>query len=63
MTCIVPGWIGLERALRELPPDRPAPPLIPPAEIVAVALELIRGGRSGTVIEMPPREWEAPAEP
>jgi hypothetical protein len=38
--------------------------LIPPEQIVAVALELIVGGRSGTVIEMPggepPRRLDTP---
>jgi len=63
MTCIVPGWIGLARAHAEVAavsPERRAatPPLIPPEEIVAVALDLIRNGRSGTVIEM--REGEQP---
>ena len=60
MTCIVPGWIGLPRAYEEvaaLPPEqRAATHLIPPAEIVAVALELIRNGRSGRVIELPEGE-------
>ena len=57
MTCIVPGWIGLPRAHQEvaaLPPEQRATThLIPPADIVAVALELIRTGPSGTVIELP----------
>jgi NAD(P)-dependent dehydrogenase (short-subunit alcohol dehydrogenase family) len=56
VTCIVPGWIGLERAHAEvaaLPPaERPA--LIPPERIVAVALDLIRDGKGGTVVEMLP---------
>jgi 3-oxoacyl-[acyl-carrier protein] reductase len=65
MSCVVPGWIGLERAHAEVAAMSPAqrsatPPLIPPEEIVAVALDLIRNGRSGTVIEMcggePPRQ-------
>jgi hypothetical protein len=50
----VPGWIGLERAHREvaaMPPER-RPALVPPEEIVAAAIGLIRHGRSGTVIEM-----------
>jgi NAD(P)-dependent dehydrogenase (short-subunit alcohol dehydrogenase family) len=54
MTCLVPGWIGLERAHREvaaMPPER-RPALVPPEEIVAAAIGLIRHGRSGTVIEM-----------
>jgi 3-oxoacyl-[acyl-carrier protein] reductase len=65
MSCVVPGWIGLERAHAEVAAMSPArraatPPLIPPEEIVAVALDLIRDGRSGTVIEM--REGEAPRQ-
>jgi 3-oxoacyl-[acyl-carrier protein] reductase len=57
MTCVVPGWIGLERAHAELvakpAAERAAtPPLIPPADLVAVVLELIRNGRSGSVVEL-----------
>ena len=62
MTCIVPGWVGLARAHEQvaaLPPEqRAATHLIPPAEIVAVTLDLIRSGPSGTVIEIP--EGEGP---
>jgi NAD(P)-dependent dehydrogenase (short-subunit alcohol dehydrogenase family) len=58
MTCVVPGWIGLDRAVAQmaaLPADERAHarPLIPPDRVVEVVLELITGGRSGTVIEMP----------
>jgi 3-oxoacyl-[acyl-carrier protein] reductase len=62
MVCLVPGWVGLERAQREvaaLPPGS-RPELVPPEEIVAVAIELIRHGRSGTVIEL--REGETPEQ-
>jgi NAD(P)-dependent dehydrogenase (short-subunit alcohol dehydrogenase family) len=57
VSCIVPDWIGLDRAYRELealPPGKRerTPPLIPPEAIVAVALDLIRGEASGTVVEM-----------
>lgn len=64
MTCIVPDWVGLDRAhaeLAALPPEEQAktPPLIPPEEIVRVGLDLIRTGRGGTIVEMlggqPPR--------
>jgi len=63
MSCIVPGWIGLARAHAELAAmpaqQRSAiPPPVPPEEIVAVALDFLRNGRSGTVIEM--REGESP---
>lgn len=57
MACIVPDWIGLERAYAELaaiPADERAKvtPLVPPEAIVEVGLELVRNGRSGTVVEM-----------
>jgi NAD(P)-dependent dehydrogenase (short-subunit alcohol dehydrogenase family) len=57
VTCVVPGWIGLPRAHAELAalPDAEraaAPALVPPADIVAEALELIRAGRGGTVVKM-----------
>ncbi|MET0725554.1 MAG: hypothetical protein ABWY36_04330 [Leifsonia sp.] len=57
MTCIVPGWIGLERAHREyaaLPEAERAaiPPLIPPSDVVATALALIATGASGEVVEL-----------
>jgi NAD(P)-dependent dehydrogenase (short-subunit alcohol dehydrogenase family) len=57
MTCLVPGWIGLERAHAELAAKPSAeraatPPLIPPADLVAVVLDLIRNGRSGSVVEL-----------
>jgi NAD(P)-dependent dehydrogenase (short-subunit alcohol dehydrogenase family) len=57
MTCIVPDWIGLDRAHAELAAkpeiERAAtPPLIPPEEVVAVGLDLLREGRGGTIVEM-----------
>jgi 3-oxoacyl-[acyl-carrier protein] reductase len=57
MTCVIPGWIGLARAQAEvaaMPPGEraQAPPLIPPADVVAVVLDLIRNGRSGAVVEL-----------
>ncbi|MGX6606002.1 SDR family NAD(P)-dependent oxidoreductase [Micromonosporaceae bacterium Da 78-11] len=57
MTCVVPDWIGLDRAHAEMAAEPAAeraalPPLIPPAEIVDVGLGLLRDGRSGTVVEM-----------
>jgi NAD(P)-dependent dehydrogenase (short-subunit alcohol dehydrogenase family) len=54
MMCLVPGWIGLERAHREvaaLPPES-RPTLVPPEAIVAAAIGLIERGRSGAVVEM-----------
>jgi NAD(P)-dependent dehydrogenase (short-subunit alcohol dehydrogenase family) len=57
VSCVVPGWIGLPRAHAELAAmseaERAAtPPLIPPADIVATVLRLIRSGRAGEVVEM-----------
>ena len=57
MTCLVPGRIGLDRAHAELAAKPAAeraatPPLIPPADLVAVVLDLIRNGRSGAVVEL-----------
>jgi NAD(P)-dependent dehydrogenase (short-subunit alcohol dehydrogenase family) len=72
MTCVVPGWIGLDRAHAELAAmpaaeRAAAAALIPPADVVAVVLDLIRDGRSGAVVELlrgdqPPRLRE-PREP
>lgn len=57
MTCVVPNWIGLDRAHAQfaaLSPEERARtgPLIPPADVVALALNLIATGRSGTVVEI-----------
>ena len=57
MMCVVPGWIGLDRAYAEWERMDPAErarhdPLIPPADIVAVVLDLIRDGAAGTVVEI-----------
>jgi NAD(P)-dependent dehydrogenase (short-subunit alcohol dehydrogenase family) len=56
MTCIVPGWIGLERAAAEfaaLPvAERTRTHLVPPEKIVRTGLDLIRSGRGGAVVEM-----------
>jgi NAD(P)-dependent dehydrogenase (short-subunit alcohol dehydrogenase family) len=67
MTCLVPDWIGLPRAheaLAAMPPDERARvrPLVPPEDVVAVGLGLVREGRPGAVVEMrggcPPHEQE-----
>jgi NAD(P)-dependent dehydrogenase (short-subunit alcohol dehydrogenase family) len=55
--CIVPDWIGLDRAIAEWnalsPVERAArPPLIPPADIVDLAVTLARTGEAGTVVEL-----------
>ncbi len=57
VTCLVPNWIGLDRAHAELaamPPRQRArmAPLIPPEKVVAAALGLLRAGTSGTVLEL-----------
>jgi len=67
VNCVVPDWIGLPRAheqLAAMAPDRRARtrPLVPPEDVVAVGLGLLRDGRPGAVVEMrggvPPRERE-----
>ncbi|MGC4746718.1 SDR family NAD(P)-dependent oxidoreductase [Micromonospora sp. DT201] len=57
MMCVAPDWIGLERAQtqweRMSSAERAASrPLIPPAEVVAVVMDLIREGAGGSVVEM-----------
>lgn len=56
--CLVPGWIGLDRAHAQLaamsPADRAAAsPLIPPSEVVTAALDLIASGQPGAVVDLP----------
>nr|BFE73870.1 hypothetical protein GCM10020092_071710 [Actinoplanes digitatis] len=55
--CVAPDWIGLGRAHAQrhsMSADERAVsrPLIPPAEVVAVVLDLIHDGVGGTVVEM-----------
>lgn len=57
MMCVAPDWIGLSRARvqweRMNADERAASrPLIPPADVVAVVLDLVRSGAGGTVVEM-----------
>ncbi|MBM2618248.1 SDR family oxidoreductase [Actinoplanes sp. LDG1-06] len=57
VTCLVPNWIGLDRAHAEVaamsPEERAqAAPLIPPTKVVAAALGLLRAGAGGTVLEL-----------
>jgi NAD(P)-dependent dehydrogenase (short-subunit alcohol dehydrogenase family) len=58
VTCVVPDWIGLPRAVQELaamsPSERESkPPLIPPRDIVEVVLGLVADDTaSGTVVEL-----------
>lgn len=47
VNCVVPGWIGLERAHAELDRMRPedrdnAPPLIPPEDVAAAVVGFVR---------------------
>jgi hypothetical protein len=54
---VVPGWIGLPRAVDEyaaLPARERAalPPLIPPAEVVRAVTGLLAHGRAGEVVEL-----------
>jgi NAD(P)-dependent dehydrogenase (short-subunit alcohol dehydrogenase family) len=54
--CVVPDWIGLDRAheqLAAMPPEQrsAAPPLIPPEDVVNAVLDLVRDDtRSGSVV-------------
>ncbi|QIG44502.1 SDR family oxidoreductase [Nocardioides anomalus] len=55
--CVAPDWIGLDRAheqWRRLSEDERARarPLIPPADVVASVLDLVRHGTGGTVVEL-----------
>lgn len=56
--CVVPDWIGLDRAheqLAALSAEKRStiPPLIPPGDVVTAVLELIRDDtRSGSVLEL-----------
>lgn len=56
MMCVAPDWVGLERAHAQwaLMTDAEravARPLIPPAQVVAVVLNLLVDGAGGTVVE------------
>lgn len=59
VNCVVPDWIGLDRAHAELervPPERRAamPPLIPPETVAAAVVTLIRDDSlSGRVMVLP----------
>jgi len=56
--CVVPDWIGLDRAHEQLAAmpaeERSAtPPLIPPGDVVDAVLDLVRDDtRSGSVVEL-----------
>jgi NAD(P)-dependent dehydrogenase (short-subunit alcohol dehydrogenase family) len=57
MMCVAPDWIGLSRAQTQWQRMSAAEratsrPLIPPADVVDVVLDLIRRGTGGTVVEM-----------
>jgi NAD(P)-dependent dehydrogenase (short-subunit alcohol dehydrogenase family) len=61
---VVPHWIGLDRAQAQwasLPEaERERPPLVPPATVTRVVLDLVAHGEAGTVLELegdrPPRQ-------
>jgi 3-oxoacyl-[acyl-carrier protein] reductase len=57
VTCVVPGWIGLDRAHEELaatgPDERAAqPPLVPPGLVARTVVDLLERGAPGTVVEL-----------
>ncbi len=54
---VVPGWIGLDRAIEQwaaLSPDqqRDVGPLIPPGDVAEAVVALLEGGRPGEVTEL-----------
>jgi short-subunit dehydrogenase len=62
VTAVVPGWIGLDRAVQEwhaIPPDARADAggLVPPGRVVDAVLRLIERGRPGEVVELV-GDWE-----
>jgi 3-oxoacyl-[acyl-carrier protein] reductase len=55
--CVVPGWVGLDRAHEELaamdPDERAAqPPLVPPGLVAQTVVDLLERGAPGTVVEL-----------
>jgi NAD(P)-dependent dehydrogenase (short-subunit alcohol dehydrogenase family) len=55
---VVPGWIGLDRAVAEweaLPASQREglDPLVPPDHVVRVVLDLVSAGHAGRVVELP----------
>ncbi|WP_167880383.1 SDR family NAD(P)-dependent oxidoreductase [Nocardioides guangzhouensis] len=57
VTCVVPGWIGLDRARAELavmdPAERDAQaPLVPPGQVAQTVVDLLERGAAGTVVEL-----------
>lgn len=56
--CVVPDWIGIDRAHAQFAAMRPdqratTPPLIPPKDVVDVVLDLVRDDTlSGSVVEL-----------
>jgi len=56
--CVVPDWIGLDRAherLAAMPAEERSaiPPLIPPEDVVGAVLDLVRDDtRSGSIVEL-----------
>ena len=63
VTAVVPGWIGLDRAVREWRALSPraradAGGLVPPGRVVDAVLRLIERGRPGEVVELD-GDWRA----
>ena len=57
VSCVVPGWIGLDRAHEELaamaPEERAKePPLVPPGTVAQTVVDLLERGAPGTVVEL-----------
>lgn len=57
VTCVVPGWVGLPRALEQwarLPPEEQerTGPLVPPGEVAGAVVDLLERGEPGAVVEM-----------
>ena len=67
VTAVVPGWIGLDRAVREWRALSPraradAGGLVPPGRVVDAVLRLIEWGRPGEVVELE-GDWEPEPSP
>lgn len=57
VSCVVPGWIGLDRAHEELaamaPEERAKQlPLVPPGTVAQTVVDLLERGAPGTVVEL-----------
>lgn len=57
VSCVVPGWIGLDRAHEELAAKAPEErakqlPLVPPGTVAQTVVDLLERGAPGTVVEL-----------